>query len=319
MDNNHKKIVLKTLFFAALLGFFYLATAFVLSRTIVKGRRLMAYVNPMSVRLGGQEHKMTREFNGNEKYDVFVLGSSHAYRGYDPRVFKLYGYELFNAGSSAQHPLISAVLLSNMAGQLEHKPLVIIDVYDWILEMDGDESIGRVMLNSADIGMACEIFCAKPNIVAFNTLVARWLLPDDFIEVEAKDYVGNGYCMRTDSLDEVLPPLKETFKMDDRAKGGIVDMVAWLKENHCPFVFVSHPMPPRQGRETYHEFAVKELESIVGTEQLVYLDFNNFDFGPQWRAYFGDAAHLNQAGVDLFNDMLIDSLESRGMLRKASM
>ena len=34
--------------------------------------------------------------------DVLVLGSSHAYRGFDPRIFKKAGIKLFNFGSSGQ-------------------------------------------------------------------------------------------------------------------------------------------------------------------------------------------------------------------------
>lgn len=38
--------------------------------------------------------------------DILFLGSSHAYRGFDTRIFSKHGITSFNLGSSAQTPII---------------------------------------------------------------------------------------------------------------------------------------------------------------------------------------------------------------------
>lgn len=43
--------------------------------------------------------------------EILILGSSSAYRGFDPRVFAARGYRSFNLGSSSQTPIQSEVLL----------------------------------------------------------------------------------------------------------------------------------------------------------------------------------------------------------------
>ena len=68
--------------------------------------------------------------------DVLVLGSSHAYRGFDPRIFKKAGIKLFNFGSSGQTPLQSEFLLKRYTEQFNPK-LVIIEVYPIALETTG--------------------------------------------------------------------------------------------------------------------------------------------------------------------------------------
>jgi hypothetical protein len=52
-------------------------------------------------------HMFTRnkELNSLDSIDILVIGSSHVYRGFDPRFFSKKGIRLFNLGSSAQTPL----------------------------------------------------------------------------------------------------------------------------------------------------------------------------------------------------------------------
>ena len=56
---------------------------------------------------GGLTYKKFQDFDKNEKYDIIILGSSHAYRGYDPVIFESYGYKIYNLGTSAQTLLSS--------------------------------------------------------------------------------------------------------------------------------------------------------------------------------------------------------------------
>ena len=43
---------------------------------------------------GGHTYVAFRQFDPKEKYDVIVLGSSHAYRGYDPEIFRQHNLKL---------------------------------------------------------------------------------------------------------------------------------------------------------------------------------------------------------------------------------
>src|SRR5438067_355769 len=51
-----------------------------------------------------------RDAARHEPVEVVVFGSSHAYRGFDPRVFAAAGHTLVNLGSTNQTPLNSRFL-----------------------------------------------------------------------------------------------------------------------------------------------------------------------------------------------------------------
>ena len=71
--------------------------------------------------------------------DVLIIGSSHAYRGYDTRIFNHAGLSAFNLGSDGQTPLSTEFLVKRYVKGLNPK-FVIIDVYPVLLGNDGMES-----------------------------------------------------------------------------------------------------------------------------------------------------------------------------------
>src|SRR5690349_21248823 len=105
---------------------------------------------------GGLTYKKFREFNTEEKFDIIVLGSSHAYRGYDPKIFESYGYKMYNLGSSAQSLLASYVIARNYIKR-DNCRTVIIDLYDRIFKHSSIESLSDVTQNISSDKAAAEI------------------------------------------------------------------------------------------------------------------------------------------------------------------
>ena len=50
----------------------------------------------------GHLYSRINEIDKYDEVDILFLGSSHAYRGFDTRIFKAEGYSSFNLGSSAR-------------------------------------------------------------------------------------------------------------------------------------------------------------------------------------------------------------------------
>src|SRR5689334_14184152 len=92
--------------FAAILAFgiFYIVAVAALGTLPFKN---------LNYRLGAYGHLFTRvkEIDSVKKVDILFLGSSHSYRGFDPRIFKQYGLTSFNLGSSSQTPIQAKILL----------------------------------------------------------------------------------------------------------------------------------------------------------------------------------------------------------------
>ena len=87
----------------------------------------------------GHMYSRISEIKNQEDVDILFLGSSHAYRGFDTRIFLENGYKSFNLGSSAQTPTQTKVLVERYLGSLNPE-LVIYEVYPKTFTMDGVES-----------------------------------------------------------------------------------------------------------------------------------------------------------------------------------
>ena len=87
----------------------------------------------------GHMYTRIREAEKVKNIDMLFIGSSHAYRGFDTRVAKTYGYESFNLGSSAQTPVQTELLLKKYLGNLNPK-LIVYEVYPYTFTNDGVES-----------------------------------------------------------------------------------------------------------------------------------------------------------------------------------
>src|SRR5690606_20440173 len=115
-------------------------------------------------------HLQTRlgEADTTTHVDILVLGSSHAYRGYDPRIFQERGYRIFNLGSSAQTFLQTEVLMKRYIDSMRPK-LVIFDVYPTLFSSDGVESslelISKGFVN-AELG---RLIITQNNVKLYNS------------------------------------------------------------------------------------------------------------------------------------------------------
>ena len=99
--------------------------------------------------VGCYGHLFTRvkEAKETKNPDILFLGSSHAYRGLDPRIFAEEGITSFNLGSSSQTPINTQVLLHQYLDQIQPK-MVIYEVYAGTLTSDGVESSLDLLISS---------------------------------------------------------------------------------------------------------------------------------------------------------------------------
>ena len=95
----------------------------------------------LDYRLGspGFTYSRIREIKSYGKVDILVVGSSHAYRGFDPRIFASHNLKMFNLGSSSQSPIETDMLVKKYIDYLNPK-IVIYEVYPDVFRNDGVES-----------------------------------------------------------------------------------------------------------------------------------------------------------------------------------
>jgi len=249
---------------------------------------------------------MLADYDKSTHYDLLVMGSSHAYRGYDPRIFSQHGYSMFNAGTSSQSPEIGLHLLKNHL-IIDENQLVIMDVYPLIFTLEGHETKWRWIVHDDHRWDAVKLAISEPDFRSLNTLVKRLICENEGIEYTIDGYVGNGYCTMSDTLDFDFAFEPKTFNPRTEVADDFKELVSQIVKKGARLLLVNHPMPQASQQPDLTPF----LDSLG--IKVPYLDYTHQPgFG---LAYFGDASHLNQAGVNKFNELLLKDLLERGYLK----
>ena len=288
---------------------FYGAVMLIACTTNYKGKKLIYSIMSYIPRKGGQEASMLAELDQTENFEIIVLGSSHAYRGYDPRVFEENDIDLFNAGSSAQTFETSLHIAKNHI-HFTGDEIVILDIYPVIFEIEGIETVQRLIIDETDPCAAFDLVLQTKDIRGINSFVKRQICVTDSNDWALKGYVEKGYCSIPDTL-KTLPPADTTeFLPLNKNIEDFVELFHFLKNKAKHIVFVSHPMPNDLRNIEMGDFLLKHTKE----SSLNFLDYTNddrFDLHD-----FSDPYHLNQAGVEKFNNLLIPTVYYKASLPK---
>ena len=245
--------------------------------------------------------------------DVLFLGSSHAYRGYDPRIFMKYGIKSFNLGSSSQTPIQTEILLKRYLNSLNPK-LVVFEVSPGTLSRDGVESALDLIANGRIDYLSIKMALDLNHVTVYNTLIYGMIrdllnLDSDFVVPiqQGKDtYVKGGFVEREITFFEnnKADSLKkwELVKYQKEAFERILKKFKKLKIN---VILVQAPVT----KERYDSYSNNSAIDFYFKSLADYYNFNNILNLPS-TSYFYDSHHLNQDGVKIFNESLLNTLKN---------
>ncbi len=250
------------------------------------------------------------EFDRDKKYDVVVIGSSHAYRGYDPRIFAKSGFQLYNLGTSNQTILNEYYVFNEYVEQSKNK-LVLLDIYDEGFMDNGFEfEAGADMIQNMGGSDKTPFFMALSlkDFRAFNMFILRMFSKKmPAIDLNETQYVYNGYCQRTDSIKDYSEPGLITDKVEKGKLGYFKKILETALAKGITVVAVNHPTPNKNNLAKHIEF-INTIQPLLAQYKVPLLDYGySLELHPQHH-YF-DPTHLNQAGVDIFNEHLIKDLK----------
>lgn len=295
----------------------YLLLFAVLVKVRVGERPILLRTNDYYQTKGGVSSMKFQEWPADSTYDAIVIGSSHAYRGYDPRVFGERGHRMFNLGTSAQTPLSSYAVLKAHVGP-GRTPLVIFDVYESAFDHPGVESVSDLTLNMRDDGAALGLALAFRDLRGLNMFAYRMLDKGSPPAWVLRDYVGRGAAISPDSARAgVKYPRPRPFHMDARQLEKFLDCLDLCADRGIRVVLSSHYYP-QQGERLRHRRFRHELDSVLAHRQRpapLWVDLAETP-GIDDHDHFCDHNHLNAAGARRFSEQLIDSLEAHGLLAR---
>lgn len=256
---------------------------------------------------GGSSFQRFNEFDNQKKYDIIVVGSSHAARGYDPRIFKYFGIEMYNLGSNAQCLYNTEILINNYIDTNTCK-LVILDIYPGTLQSDCFESTSDLVANISDDYTAYQIAKSQKDIRCVNMFVLR-MINSFRIKPYYTDsnFIMGGYTTKNDSLAHDLD-YKNYFKNFEPLKknlDSLIRILKYFKEKGVKCILVNHPAPKEISKNKY--YAYKEIIKKSNIFNNKFYDYSH-SHTLNSKEHFYDYHHMNQAGVTIFNKELINKI-----------
>lgn len=256
--------------------------------------------------------------------DILFTGSSHTYRGFDPRIFHTDGLKTFNMGSSGQTPLNTYFLLEKYIEQLSPE-LIILDTYWAVMSenSDGEEASIDLSSNIEVDSNLVEMGLASKSMLAINSTFSNLVSQRELSLEQAKQreyryntYVEGGYV----AVEGDYVTAKELRGLSDRTvkySGSQLDYIEKIiklaQKNGSKIILTRTPVTEELlvSVRNYEESLIP-LQDMARKYNVLFIDFNmpkhRDAMGLVSTKHFFDKNHLNQDGVKIFNKYLLSQI-----------
>lgn len=279
----------------------------------------------MRYRRCGGGHLCTRlsEARQVKDVDILFLGTSHAYRGFDTRIFAESGYRSFNLGSSIQTALQTELLLEKYLDSIRPKR-VVFDVNPVIFGNDGSESAADVISNDHIDWRTVRMAFAVNKYKVYNTLLYGLYrqvtgrgshLKESSSHLHDR-YIPGGYVETklTRNLPNEVPLTPAAYTFSGHQLEAFDNILRMLQDRKIPYVLVQSPITKTAFKSKTNNYYVDSLIATKGR----YYNFNLSLVMDDTNDFFDDD-HLSQRGVEKFNTALIAVLKSDGFLESKNL
>ena len=305
--------VKRTLQFLAITLALYVAALFALSHIKERGRAVVFRTGDYYHWPGGDTWQRFREYDPKVRQDVVIIGSSHAYRGYDPRVFTGRGLSAFNLGSSGQTPLNTLYLIEAFLDS-SNTSLLVFDIYEGVLAADGLESTSDLVQNQPNTKAAVGMTWSLQDLRGLNLITQRLVGDQGTPYYTSDEYLGLGFAPSQDSVKLPTKGTSAPVAFDPRQQAFFAQCLDLCQRKGIRTVVASHyARYNMQG--SYHAPTRRFIDSTLAGRGIPYLDFTEVP-GIDERNWFADHNHLNATGARIFTEQLADTLEALGCVQR---
>ena len=270
----------------------------------------------LNYRIGayGHMHSRVRDVKVAENVDVLILGSSHAYRGFDTRIFEQHGIRAFNLGSSSQTPVQTLMLLRNYLNRLSPK-LVILEVYPETFKFDGVESSLDIVANEQIDWNVFRMVLTVNHIKTWNSFFYGWFrqiagFDKDFVQPVYENqgrYIQGGGFLEQDMgyFRHMVHPVSH-WEINSKQSHSFNKVLELLENKKTPFILVQAPFTS----SLYRSKTNNEMMDSIFLSKGNYINFNG-KLPLNDSLHFYDADHMNQDGVKIFNEAFLQWLKQQ--------
>lgn len=252
-----------------------------------------------------------QELKNIQDLDILFLGSSNTYRKFDTRLFEERGLKVFNLGSHAQTPIQTNILMKRHLDQLNVKT-IIYEVNPGRFTSNGVEPSTDLLINGKMDLSAFEMAFNINSIQTYNALLYR-IVRDIFTinppsvkqpEQGSDRYIAGGYVEREVSYFKHLDYPKTQLVFNEDQFDAFEETLSMIKEKNIELILVYAPITSA----LYHSYTNIDSYDSLMHEYGRYYNFNTISRLND-SLHFYDPHHLNQKGVLIFNDKLLELLD----------
>lgn len=263
--------------------------------------------------VGGLGRMDTRisEIKEYSDVDILFLGSSHAYRGFDTRMYKEIGLDVFNLGSSNQTPMQTKVIIHRYLQDLKPKS-VILEVNPMSFESDGIESALDLIANDKNDIETLKMIWKLKHIKVLNTAIigflrdwTDWNIGNGVDSKNANDnYIRGGFVEKELEFYKPKKILSKKIILKKDQLLAFENIIEDLTDEGIEIFLIRAPVT----NNLYQSYTNNEDFDIKMNNYAPYLNFYNL-MSLTDTLHFYDQHHLNQKGVQMFNNLVIDKLK----------
>lgn len=216
----------------------------------------------------------------------------------------------YNLGTSSQTPIQSELLLKYYLDKMNPKN-VIFEVNPLTFYLDGLESTLDIITNQKNDLSSINMTLKYNNAKAINTL-AYGIYQDIFgkenkilknYEKEEGKYIPGGYVEKKITYYKKIEHKKTILEPNNKQYKSFNRIIKLLTDRKINVVLVQAPIT----KSLYHSYAnAKQFDDKI-QKYGEYYNFNKI-LNLNDSLYFYDSDHLNQNGVKIFNEKLIQKL-----------
>jgi hypothetical protein len=239
--------------------------------------------------------------------DYLIIGSSHAYRNFNPAIFEENGYSCFNIGSSSQAPANSYALLEQYITKCNS---VIYEVYPVTLAIDGTEAFYILNNDLENFKTLSKMAIFINNFRTYNLLSQHFWLKKSIMDlpIDTTNFY-KGYVATYDSAKASIryDTLSLNKEMVDTQINYIDKAIKLCKKYNKKIFLVYAPIPSKLIIKE-ENYAINKLNKLSNYHGIKFYNWGR-NHNLKDSDHFYDDDHLNNAGVNLFNTYLLNKMQ----------